>query len=323
MAARGRAGQHVIWRGVAGLWGLWAVVVIVLLAVGRILPLGDVIAFERIREQQVEIHLLHRTTGIHLSLTDQSQTYREPGWNPNGQILIYRDTSGNIYQAVQRERDTITDQFSPDGAVSELSWSPDGCCVAFTTWNNRDNGHEIHVRHLENGRVWPVVDSVVLSQTNPRWSPDGHMLAFSGYLINSGRPPRIYVVPLSTEAATRTTPARQVPLVVTDGFEGYAYPVWSPDGTHIYFIRALDTQLLRVPIDGTIKLPEDFERVGNIQTNGPISFSPDGTTMAFSAKDRWGRDALFVANPDGSHPRQITFPPRNPTVRDLRPVWRP
>jgi Tol biopolymer transport system component len=312
-----------VWlRGMMGVWGLCAVLVVTALALGDALPPGDVIAFERYRRasSDLDIYLYHHNTRIDQRLTD-TNPYRYPRWSPNTRHLTYTGPYDTVYQHIDGEQVDITRRIFPDDIdpTASFVWSPDGCCVAYLAWNDRDNGHEIHVLHLESRQHWAAVDTVVLSQTSPAWSPDGRTLAFMGYLINSGRPPRIYTVPIDTQA----NPQRQVPSVVTDGFEGYAYPVWSPDGSHIYFIRALDTQLMRVRVDGSIKQPEEFEAVGNIQPNGAVSFSPDGTKLVFSARDAWGYDALFTADVDGTQHHQLTFPVLRRNAKDRYPVWRP
>lgn len=311
-----------IWRVVVRLWGMCAVILVMAQVLGRALPPGDFIAFQRLLGNRAEIHLLDTNTHINQRIMG-AEVYVDLIWVSDGQTLISQTKTGDLYQYTAQH--TIHPADLPiSQAMSGLAWSPDGCCIAYSTQNARGDGYEIQVLHLETGSRWGIVDSVVLSQTRPSWSPDSKKIAFMGYLINSGRSPRIYTVDVHTDDLALTTPPRRVPAVITDGFEGYANPVWSPDGTYIYFSRGMNGELTRVEVDGRIKTGDAFERVGDVYTHDPVSFSPDGTRMIYSSTvgtRQFQQFWLFIADPDGQQVQRMTY--TRHFTQDINPAWRP
>jgi dipeptidyl aminopeptidase/acylaminoacyl peptidase len=169
----------------------------------------------------------------------------------------------------------------------------------------------------------------------PRYSPDGRWLAFLRAV--EGGKPQLYVMP--TDGGE--------PRVITDQPLGAGAPVWSPDSSAIAYVARVPEQG-RYGTDEKVtpdkepprRITELQYRVDNVGflgdrrqhifvvdphaetpepkqlTDGPVddvdvTWSPDGTQLAFISRRHERRDAdmrsdLFVMAPDGSQLRQVT-----------------
>ena len=122
-------------------------------------------------------------------------------------------------------------------AVMDVQLSPDGTLVALTTRNSDRPGRpysEIWISQTApNGASWRIAEG-----SQPRWSPDGNLLAFigrvngySGLLVTYGAPPTNEKVnePKLVAAVTGTNhPLPSAGEQIT----------WSPDSTHIAFVSS-------------------------------------------------------------------------------------
>ena len=110
---------------------------------------------------------------------------------------------------------------------------------------------------------------------DPRWSPDGRLLAFV-------RGVRVYVVP------SQKGPERRI----GNGDD----PRWSPDGRRIVFTG----DGIRVaPVDGSSGV-----RLTSESLDADPAWSPDGTTIAFLRWETFRRD-LYTVAPDGTGLRKL------------------
>src|SRR5262245_27241859 len=133
------------------------------------------------------------------------------------------------------------------------------------------------------GDLWTVpreggdakrLTSGVGTETNPIFSPDGTMIAFTGEYDGN---PDVYVIP-----ATGGVPKR---LTYHPG--GDVVAGWTPDGKAILFstwansFRHFEQQLYTVPVTGGFptKLP--------LPIAGSASYSPDGSRLAYMPHEQW------------------------------------
>src|SRR5437763_2524887 len=166
--------------------------------------------------------------------------------------------------------------------------------------------------------------------TSPRWSPDGRKLAF---VSKRGEgPAQLYVLPTSGGEARKLT---DLPL-------GAGQPVWSPDGSKVAFAAPVDlaaakddkkkpagepvvASRLDYKADGSGLLGTLRQHLlvvdasggearrltaGDFFVSDPV-WSPDGTTLAFSASTTEDRDlsptaAVHVIRAGGPPPRRVT-----------------
>ena len=112
------------------------------------------------------------------------------------------------------------------------------------------------------------------------------------------------------------------PLLISDPETDAAYPAWAPDGQWIAFFSCMDPTtcaLLQTSATG-----QDTHRLADgLARPWGLTWSPDGTTLVFSAHDATTQTwRLFAVDRTAPTPRFLTTPP--PTNRgDLNPVFSP
>ena len=171
----------------------------------------------------------------------------------------------------------VDDVFSPPGAANSwftvsdsgtLVYVPGDPNLTVLTWVDRAGG------------VAPIADKAA-SVADPTLSPDGTRVALEGE-------DALWVVDLRRGARSRLT---------FENGSGTAYPVWSRDGTRIFFAsnRSGDWDLYSVPAGGG-PAKRLLARKG---TQIPLSEAPDGTLL-FSERSLGTGADLWTLAPDGT-----------------------
>jgi Tol biopolymer transport system component len=176
------------------------------------------------------------------------------------------------------------------------TWSPDGSRLAY--WGPWKYTTRLTVLDLRTGRRQQFSPRADPNHTMvpPAWSPDGSRLAI--VTLHGGKAD-LSAVTLNDGRVTRLV--SRVALSSYDTYPSLPSPVaWSPDGSSIVY-TAPSGQLAVVPASGG----SPSVLISNLLGRNP-AFSPDGSMIAFDSG--WG---LFVANSDGSNPRQL-FPGTTP-----------
>ncbi|KHK93623.1 alpha/beta hydrolase family protein [Novosphingobium malaysiense] len=217
---------------------------------------------------------------------------------------------------------TADDLFKLDG-VTDPEISPDGSQIAYVR-SSADIMTDkvvpsIWLADVRSGRQRPLVAGPG-SHFSPAWSPDGKRLA---YVSSDGSgSPQLYVLWLASGAKVKVTELPDSPGSLA----------WSPDGTRIAYtmrvpgdamelggapddkpegakwaepLQIIDRVIYR--FDGAGYLPAGFDHIfvvsanggaprqvtfGNYDDGGPLSWSPDGRRIVFSANrhEDWERD---------------------------------
>ncbi|MGW7260608.1 amidohydrolase family protein [Streptomyces sp. NPDC054834] len=165
--------------------------------------------------------------------------------------------------------------YSPDGELIAFCAYRDG---GFHLWTVRPDGSDLR-RRTEG--AW--------DDRGPAWAPDSTRLAFSSERGGDGvdgSPYRVHVLDLRTGRITCVTglPGQDGPL--QDGPWEDFDPTWSPDGTHILFVRAKTVStalglsveartIAAVPADGTGPVTVQHTETEAAQVMTP-AVAPDG-----------------------------------------------
>jgi Tol biopolymer transport system component len=209
-----------------------------------------------------------------------------PAGAATGQIVYESYASGDSDIWIMNADGTGQTNLTPgttDSQEYDPELSPDGARIAFisnrVTETNPDVNFEIFVMDVDGANVTQVTISdntapgAFVQSYDPTWSPDGSMLAFSGYREWSSS--EIFV----TNADGSGTAAQ---ITSQLDFANKWEPDWSPDGTSILFTWGWDEfsqDLHVIGPDGSGELSLTPGTETNAERNP--AWSPDGTRIAF------------------------------------------
>jgi Tol biopolymer transport system component len=202
-----------------------------------------------------------------------------------------------------------------DGSVNAASWSPDGKKILASAWSDFFPGVQPATANPDGSGFRLLYQQPLFAPLDLSahfWSPGGTRLLCHSE-GNFGLDPGL--AGLYTVRSSDGGDLVRVTTTPQDGSNdvGYGY---SPDGSRILFARFDQNNqgvlysvkpngrgILQLSPSGlAVVSPPNFDEVG-------ASWSPDGSQVTFAAswKSAPGRQfALYVANADGSHLRQIT-----------------
>lgn len=204
---------------------------------------------------------------------------RDPQPSPDGRTIAYVRQAGDVMSDRNRTSiwlvDVATGKQRPlvtgSGAYMAPRWSPDGTRLAYTAVD--DGGAQLWVRWIEGGASAKLTN-LPDSPNSVTWAPDGRSLAYIMRVPGDGL--QLGKAPPKPEGAKWAEPLEVIDRVTyrADG-EGY----YKPGFSHIFTLSA----------DGGAPRQLTF---GSFDDNGPLSFTPDGRSLLFSAvrKDNWERE---------------------------------
>jgi len=306
-------------------------------------PDGKYLAFlsDRNAKDGVQVFRLDMRGGEGVQLTDVKQGVEAYEWSPDGKrlVLLIRDPEpetkvpgpwvidrlhfkedyagylnrlrSHLY-VFDMETKVILQITSGDYDDYDPAWSPDGSLIAFTS--NRTEEPDANY----NTDIWLVKPNIPHDQqepirvtTNPwtddspTWHPDGERIAYLTTYTDRTDIPADY---LQTKVAIIRIGEDKPVLLTTEALDRKAWdPIFSPDGSQIYFMLEDDgqVQLAAVSVaDGELsRLITGHVRVEE------IAVAPDGNVVIAISKPCLPGD-LFVldANPPAGseQPRRLT-----------------
>jgi Tol biopolymer transport system component len=201
--------------------------------------------------------------------------------------------------------------FTPDSLVLGPQWSPDGkqmvvgvgrftAFLGEATGDPVNGGAQVGIINAD-GSGFHVVTSGTNNNAFGSFAPDGRRIVFR---TEGPEGEGLRIMTLADRAVT----------VLTRGYDNF--PVWSPKGDRIAFIRRTgrDFQVFTIQPDGS-GLRQLTRTRGN---DAHVSWSPDGERLAFSSSRMGFKDEvvnteapqpygeIFVMRADGTHLEQLT-----------------
>ena len=145
-----------------------------------------------------------------------------PEWSPDGSRVMYvssRTTANSLWWQPADGSGAAEKLFEAPDAIREGVFSPDGRDVVYRM-DTPDSNRDLYRLPLEGDRKPVPILISVDDDKQPRVSPDGKWLA---YVSNASGREEVYVRPLA--GGPRVTVSR----------DGAGEPLWSPDGTRLYY----------------------------------------------------------------------------------------
>jgi Tol biopolymer transport system component len=203
-----------------------------------------------------------------------------PAFSPDGERIAFRSerdggglfVMGSTGESVKR---LTREGFDP-------AWSPDGSQIVYATsdgqnpWN-RDSMSRLRVAPVAGGEPRDLTKDGDAVQ--PAWSPDGRWIAYWG--LHGGGQRDIFTIAADGSSG---------PVAVTNDAAIDCDPVWSPDGTSLYFAseRGGAMNVWRVAVDGRTGGPRGQPEPVTTPARfaGSLSLSKDGGQMLYVSGEK-------------------------------------
>ncbi len=209
-----------------------------------------------------------------------------PAWSPDGKTLAFTSAftsafaSNNGLYLVDANGSKPRRLF---GFVQEYSWSPNGNQIAFVDCrpqtHGADNGSDLYIIDKDGQNLIKVENPIMASLAYPRWSPDGRQLAYISTLD-----PRCLFAPSGAYTNSLMVADAQEafqPRKVVDNLPYLFDLMWTGPETLAYS-RSRDGRADLYTLDLKSGLRT---RIETAASGIHYAFSPDGTTLAYSASE--------------------------------------
>jgi dipeptidyl aminopeptidase/acylaminoacyl peptidase len=261
----------------------------------RFSPDGKFIAFLSARnEGKTQVWLLNRLGGDAQRLTNTPQDVEDFSWSPDGRrlVLLLRDPSPEELDAA-KDANAKEDKDASDKDKAKASKTQKPWVIDRLLFKRDEIGYLEHRRkHLYTfdiaSKSLVQVTSGDADDTDPAWSPDAKLLAFSSNRSQPD-PDATYDTNIWVVSADNSDKGAHLTQITTNPGSD-TDPTWSPDGKWIAYVTQLNPKLMDYatkhiavsPASGgeAKVLTLSFDR-----TTTQPHFSPDGAFIYFIADD--------------------------------------
>jgi dipeptidyl aminopeptidase/acylaminoacyl peptidase len=223
-----------------------------------------------------------------------------PAWSPDGKEVAFTTNFTGRYNLwkVPAAGGWPTQLSRSENVEAAAAWSPDGRWIVFQQDQAGDGLYNLFAVPGSGGAAVNLSNTREVSESNPRWSPDGSLLCFV-------RKPKTSSIRDLALLDWRTRAARSLTRE-TDKNHSWSFAAWSPDGKALYANRAnasfLDSDVYRIDLaTGALAnlTPHQGER-----RYVASSVSPDGLTLLITANAKGGYENVALLDVAG---RKLTW----------------
>jgi len=235
-----------------------------------------------------------------IRLTSQAGLVGSPAWSPQGTEIVYSSDVAGSMDLWHQEADGRTRRITElPGDETDPDWAPDDSSVAYTL-NFGNDGIQLISPH---GGQSSELTSFGL---RPQWSPDASKIVFEWR-------GDVWVVPTGGGAD---------PEVLVEDTAGSPRPIWSHDGTRVYYWNRSDADVFMVAQEGGNAVPLGLVPTG--QEVSGLAAAVDGSFLVLSRgpyggnKDIW-KVSLGLDGLPADAAVRLTWP----TTDDVDPALSP
>lgn len=244
-------------------------------------------------------------------------------WSPDGKLFAFSIFSKGRNKLMIVDASTgatiRTESIGNIEQFSNLSWSPNGHDIALTGMVNGQT--DIYLYNITTQKITQLTNDVY-SDSQPAFSPDGSMIAFSTDRLSFVTSNSSLNLPISIALIDLTTHETRV-LPIFEGANNLN-PQFSPDGQYLYFLSNRDgyRNLYRASIDNTPQieqLTDYFTGICGVTEYSPALSVSRSHKVVYSYY-REQKYTLYIANENDFQPVSVKIDALNFTAATLTPI---